>query len=289
MELSNYGRSIHQAYPNLSIHHIQLYNHDGQFNDLILVNDELIFRFPRYPDYIPALTTEHCILQTIHGRLPLPTPNPLYANLQPAEPGHTFIGYPLLPGQPLWRETMAAVQDEATIQRFAAQLANFLHQLHTLPTADLHLPIQDGRDQWAQLYTDFRHHLFPRMRPDAQTAMHHHFEAYLDNPHLHNYIPALRHGDFGGSNILHDPAQGVITGILDFGFAGLGDPAIDIAAISSYGQPFLTHFIPAYPGLDEIILARAHFYKGTYALQEALHGLLHNDPEAYQSGIATYL
>lgn len=289
MDLPFYLHSIEQVYPSLKINDAQIFEHDGQFNDLLVVNESLIFRFPRYPEYIPALVTEVRILQTVHGRLPLPTPNPLYFNLEPAEAGRVFMGYPMLPGKPLWRETMATIGDEAIIKRLAGQLADFLYQLHAIPVDHLGLPVQDGRDEWAQMYRDFRQYLFAFMRPDAQEWIRHHFESYLDTPALHVYTPTLRHGDCGSSNILHDPEQGIVTGILDFGFAGLGDPAIDVAAVSTYGQPFLTHFIRAYPDLDETMLARARFYKGTYALQEALHGHLHNDQVAFESGIANYV
>jgi len=37
----------------------------------------------------------------------------------------------------------------------------------------------------------------------------------------------LRYGDFGTGNILYDPQTLTISGIIDFGFAGLGDGALD--------------------------------------------------------------
>ncbi|MCP4426075.1 MAG: phosphotransferase [Chloroflexi bacterium] len=35
------------------------------------------------------------------------------------------------------------------------------------------------------------------------------------------YKPSLRHGDFGTGNILYNPQRQAISGIIDFGFAGL--------------------------------------------------------------------
>ena len=126
------------------------------------------------------------------------------------------------------------------------------------------------------------------MRPDARAWVRHHFEAFLNAPCLHAFRPALRHGDFGPSNILYDPGAQMITGIIDFGFAGLGDPAADIAAVSCYGAPFFERLYSAYPG-TESMLERARFYQGTFALQEALHGFLDDDKEAFESGIAGYV
>jgi aminoglycoside 2''-phosphotransferase len=68
----------------------------------------------------------------------------------------------------------------------------------------------------------------------------------------------------------------------------LGDPALDLAAVSGYGSPFFNQVCVAY-GIDQAMLERARFYRGTYALQEALHGIKHNDHAAFQSGIAKYV
>jgi aminoglycoside 2''-phosphotransferase len=37
------------------------------------------------------------------------------------------------------------------------------------------------------------------------------------------------------------------------------------------------------------LLERAHFYRGSFALQEALHGFLNNDKEAFTSGMEEYI
>jgi aminoglycoside phosphotransferase (APT) family kinase protein len=60
----------------------------------------------------------------------------------------------------------------------------------------------------------------------------------VPNPALQNFPIALRHGDFGTGNVLYDPHSLDLTGVIDFGFSGLGNPAIDIAALSTLGDTF---------------------------------------------------
>ena len=36
--------------------------------------------------------------------------------------GKVFVGYRVIPGAPLWRETLATITDEPTLQRLADQL-----------------------------------------------------------------------------------------------------------------------------------------------------------------------
>jgi aminoglycoside 2''-phosphotransferase len=140
----------------------------------------------------------------------------------------------------------------------------------------------------AELYADIRKHLFRFMRSDAREWVRDHFETYVSRPQLHSYPLVLHHGDFGGSNILHNRETLTVAGIVDFGFAAVGDPAHDIAAVSTYGASFMERFRTAYPGIDAL-LERAAFYRGTFALQEALHGLKNGDEGAFRAGMAQYV
>jgi aminoglycoside 2''-phosphotransferase len=180
--------------------------------------------------------------------------------------------------------------DEATLEGFARQLAGFLHALHRLDPAalELVLPPEDALAAQKQLYAEIRTHLFSLMRPAARASVTEHFENYFAAPELHQYPLSLHHGDFGGSNILYEPARMEISGIIDFGFAGLGDPAFDLASVSTYGEAFFARICRYYPA-DESMLARARFYRGTFALQEALHGFKNHDQEAFESGLESYI
>ncbi len=287
--VQQYLQVIHGSYPELAIEDVRL-NREGQFSDILIADGEIVFRFPKYADGVKGLASEVRILRRIQGRVTLPIPNPIYVSRGTQGVGRAFMGYRLIPGEPLWRETLDAIGDEEVHRRLATQLAAFLRELHSIPVEDsgAGLPVRDGREEYAGLYAEIRDRLFPFMRPDARDGVRLHFEAYLDNPRLHAYKPSLRHGDFGPSNILYDPRSGAISGVIDFGFAALGDPAQDIAAASCYGEAFLQRFFPAYPEA-EAMLERARFYKGTYALEEALHGVRSGDRGAFERGLTEYV
>jgi aminoglycoside 2''-phosphotransferase len=143
---------------------------------------------------------------------------------------------------------------------------------------------------WREMYERFRSKLFPFMRPDACAWVTKQFEDFLSDELNCSYVPSLIHGDFGPSNILYNAQTGDISGILDFGSAGWGDPALDFAALSgpvSYPESFLERFSSLYPGIDAL-LSRSRFYTGTFALQEALYGIEDNDQKAFERGIMAY-
>ncbi len=75
--------------------------------------------------------------------------------------------------------------------------------------------------------------------------------------------------------------------MIDFGFAGLGDPASDLASISCSGEAFLRRILKTYPAVEGI-LERARFYRSTFALFEAFYGLRDGDWESFENGIAAF-
>lgn len=285
-KLTLYQRRIREVYPDLPIGRSRLEG-DGQNNDIVIVDERLIFRFPRYDDGITRLVREVTILNHVRRYVTLPVPDPIYSSYDDKVVGRAFIGYPMIPGEPLRRELLAAIHDEDTLQTLATQLATFLKHAHSAPLDEL-LPGAAACQplaRWESLYERIRLKLFPYMRPDARSWAVRHFEGFLSDRRNQDIAPTLVHGDFGASNILYDATKRTITGVIDFSSAGIDDPAVDFAAASTIGADFLQRFYATYPEIQGM-LARAEFYKGTFALQEALFGLENGDEEAFRAGIA---
>lgn len=286
-----YLQAICSTYPDLPIESTH-FNQGGQFNDVLIVNNAIIFRFPKAQREADKQNIETALLQELQERITLPVPNPTFHGESTAPIGQSFMGYHLLPGEPFWPSILSAVQDEALLQRLADQLATFLREMHAIHQGDLKvsLPKFQGIEEWRGLYQRFHEKLFPFMRSDARQWCTTHFETFFSDKRNSHYTPVLIHGDFGPSNILYDPAVQAISGIIDFASTGWGDPAQDFAAILcsvSYGEDFLARFAHIYPGIDAV-LWRARFYAGTFALQEALYGIEDGDNESFERGIEEY-
>ncbi len=283
---------IQARYPDLHIEKTEL-NDLGQYSAVVIVNDALIFRFPRYAQYLDALPNEAAILESLQGRLPLPIPNPIYKAFEPLAVGKAFIGYELILGDPLWRETVQSITDERVLDRIAGQIGTFLKALHQVPASaiDAELQFVDTVEQYRDMFQRIRAKLYQHMRPDACEQVTAHFADYLSQTGKYAFTPALRHGDFGTINLLYDPQAQKMTGVLDFGGAGLGDPAVDCAGIYStagYGEAFLRRCEATYPEIADM-MERVRFHFGTFALEEALFGVEHDDREAFEAGMAEYV
>ena len=283
--------AIHHVYPDLVIQSAE-YRVGGQYNDILIVNDSLIFRFPRYEEAFQALADETAILKTLQGKLPLATPNPIYAHLDTPDFHEAFVGYPMIAGEAVNIYQLESRFDAATCQHLADQLADFLKSLHSFSPASLglNLSIHDDRADWSDLYVRIQTHLFPLMSAAGRETVINHFELYLADESHFEYPHVLRHGDFGTGNILLDEAAKRFTGVIDFGSAALGDAATDIAALYGWrgrGEPFARRLFRRYPELD-VMLPRAQFYAGTFLLQEALFGAENNEPDLVDSGLESY-
>jgi aminoglycoside 2''-phosphotransferase len=285
---SLYLQRIRQRYPDLPVEKIEYLEDAGQFNDVLVLNDEIIFRFPRTQRVAEGLLVEKAILSRIQMAVPLPVPRPAFSSAGEHAVGQVFVGYYRIPGEPLLVETVAAAPLRQR-RRLTQQLGGFLKALHDFPPEyiGIDLPEYDSLAYWAQMYAEIQERLFPLMRPDARGQVTLLFEKALSQPDRLAFEPRLRHGDLGPGNILYEPETGKISGIIDFSEAGLGDPAVDLAALSLYGAEFLEDLFAIYPELIGMA-ERARFYRSTFALQEALAGARDSDPLALERGLNSY-
>src|SRR5512138_1337800 len=127
-----YVEVISAACPGIQIRSARMQTHDGENNDILVVNEELIFRFPRQQDILPAFQRERVLLLKLGKHLPLPIPQPIYDSGAEDQFGKVFMGYPLLPGRPLTEAALGGQGNDAVLQTIARQLADFLTALHGL-------------------------------------------------------------------------------------------------------------------------------------------------------------
>jgi aminoglycoside 2''-phosphotransferase len=276
MDLSLYVERIRECFPTLTISAVR-FNPDGLTNHVFIVNDELVFRFPKNEQAKQALDREAQVLDLVRRHVSLPVP---YFERQEED----FVMYRFLPGQPLYRHDLLR-QDNNTQDQIAEQLATFLQQLHTIPQHQLQAagltlaPAENRTAYWRQRLQEFEQELHPFLWADQKAWIHQLFTPLLEGTlDMMAFLPALVHDDLASYHILYDPTTCQLSGVIDFGVAGLGDPADDFALIiNTCGESFLRRMARFYP---EILpaLDRARFKAGALELEWALNGVRANDP-----------
>ncbi len=266
-----YLQRIRALAPGLDLDQVTV-NNEGLVNDVVIVNHEWVFRFPKADWAKAALKQETAILDVVRRYVDMPAPHFDYRD--------DTVMYRLLPGEPLHRNDILSL-DETAKDAIADQLATFLRQLHAIPLDELQqrdiqpAESQRGYDDWMRLYDDVQRELYPLMMKHTREWVRRHFEA-VERDNL-AYHPALIHGDLAQYHILYDPAARKINGIIDFGVGGLGDPAVDYSNILNiYGETVLRRMAKYDPGVQPA-LNRARFMAGTMELQWLLGGVRSKD------------
>lgn len=274
-----YRRQIETAVPNLTIESWQS-NSEGLVNDVIIVNGSHIFRFPKYDWAVDHLRHEAKCLELARPFLDMPLPQ--WTIYEGEITGAPFVGYARIPGTALARHTLLRLP-HADQQALAEQIGVMLRQMHAIPVekakaAGIGRSVTTrGRDDWLRLYADVQEKLFPHLMAFAREWVDEQFVPVVANPDFMAYTPVFMNGDLGGYHLLYNSRTRRLNGVIDFGAAGLGDPAADFACLlDQFGESFVRRMTAVYPGIDALI-DRARFWAGTLQLQWALGGL--RDPD----------
>ncbi len=215
---------IRECFPDLAISHVEI-NSEGLVHDVVIINQERVFRFPKSEGGRKSLVKEAKVLDLAREYVELRIP--LYDHRE-----DDFATYRLIPGVPLDRNDIL-IQGEQVQDRLAEQLATFLRQLHAVPMHEPErhsIPQSDAvrsHGDWIRMFEDVQRELFPLMMAHMKDWVMRLFEPVLNDSTWMCYQPALINGDIGPYHILYNRAPPTINGVIDFGAAGLGDPATD--------------------------------------------------------------
>lgn len=260
---------IRQILPDLTITKFELHR-EGLVNDILIVNDEWVIRFTKTEWGQELMDLEARLLRFLAPRLTLSIPSPMKRD-------DSVLVYPHLHGQTFAREIWAEADRERQ-QAIADQLGQFLSELHEAPVNDLdwempHTLAPVTRESWLDIHERFNEQVLPLLLPHQIDWVETLFETALGKPDFFEYDPVLIHGDLAPYHILFSKAEMQLTGVIDFGVAGMGDPATDFGnLISSYGETLVSKLERSYPGLD-VLLPRARFYAHAIELQWVLLGI----------------
>ena len=168
--------------------------------------------------------------------------------------------------------------------RSPARIGAFLGALHAFPlartaaaVAPLPLPREGAgaRRHYADFYADVRARVFPLLDAPARARAAALWEPFLADDATFAFRPALIHADSAGEHILCDAATGALSGIIDWGDARAGDPALDFTGLLRDADPaFAEAALAAYPGpVDPAFRRRMDFYARLIPYHEVRFGL----------------
>jgi aminoglycoside 2''-phosphotransferase len=212
---------------------------EGWDNEVFVVDEDWIFRFPKRANAIWLMEREIAIMPVIERSIGVPVPR--FEMLGHAGEGfaYPFVGYRRIKGLPADR-----VEQGTSLDGLAADVGRALTNLHSIDPA--HMPpkptepweLEDLRSQLAEEGA--------RVAPFVPEPVARKVEPYLrgevEPPPDFEGAGRFLHADINPDHVIVDPKSGQLAGIIDFGDAEVSDPVGDfVGLVSIGGMAFARH------------------------------------------------
>ena len=214
-----------------------------------------MFRFPRRAGVEEALELEIVLLPTLVAALPVDVPSFEYVSRSPL-----FVGYRVIRGEPLVDEDPNGVRA-------------FLDSLHALDPSGLPVDSHDWVDAYRNQCAEFASLVLPLLDRDERRRAQ---QLFAEVETLVGFEPALLHADLGPDHLR--VRNGRLAGVIDWGDARVGDPALDYAWLLN--GPFGDWAV------DPDLRRRARLYHRLGPWYEAHYGLFTDQPAHVELGLA---
>ncbi|MBD0329510.1 MAG: phosphotransferase [Thermoleophilia bacterium] len=264
---------VEELFPQLQPRHVRAIE-DGWDSLVLDLDGDWIVRIPRRAQVRETLVTEIRLLPELGPTLPVPTPR-----FEQICGDDRAVAYRKVLGDPV--DVSRTVLGE--------QLGRVLAALHAFPVERaraLGVPSHDRT--WRERYEAFVTEVLARAgpllggdRPRAEATV----AEYFGDDANFGFTPRLLHADIGPEHVLS--AGDRLTGVIDWGDARIGDPALDLAwALHGTPVPFGEAVLAAYASDDSLLVDRARFFHRLGPWYELHYGLFFDRPEFVQSGLA---
>lgn len=280
-----YRAALRALFPALGADQVAFLD-EGWGSRVFLVDDAWIFRFPKHEGAARKVAAEAAVLRWLAPRLPVAVPEVRWLHPGGGAWPDPFLGYPCIPGVPLPAPGTDSQAD---------QLGAALGVLHSLDPGEVppegltcpDLATHRARHRWLRGRAV---EAAPRYLSDELVAASDSWwERLFASLEADGVTGSLLHFDLWPSHVLADPDADQVTGILDWEDLGVGDPAVDLAALwLSHPEAFVARVAEAagYPwtaGFRE----RVEFLADLCAWFELVHGDEIGDQGLAAKGAAT--
>jgi len=277
---------IEQNFPEISITDIK-FNDEGWDNQIFVINNELIFRFPRYREASQRLEREIELLNHLQKEIITSIPNYIYKG-KLNEKNIIFGGYKIIRGKNLTPTIFNQIHSKDIKKNLASQIAEFLSSLHQFPLKrafKLNVPRQNKKEGILSLYKEIKQVVFPFISAREQNWANNQFDTFLNEQQVFEYDPVLIHGDFSSDHILYEEELQKI-GVIDFSDVSVSDPARDFVCLLDFEKEFEQLVINNYyKEVDPLFLKRRMFYFKLVPFYEIIGGIYLKNQKFIEVGL----
>lgn len=240
-------------------------------NDVFIINDKIVFRFPRAEQAIDHLKYEIEFLNFLKDKVKINIPYYSYISKN-----GDFAGYNIVVGSIL-TPAMFKHLNKKNREQAVSQLIEFINDFHRIRLNDFTKYKPGKKEDFIEIEKkiedELESKLFPRLsKKDIETITNFYKESkkYLLN------IPnsCATHGDLYAYNVIWDKDKSEI-GVIDFSNYLIADPARDFEVFYDFGSEYAETAYEKYEGpKDNKFLQRAQIYYKVHGIYTLLSSLL---------------
>jgi aminoglycoside 2''-phosphotransferase len=240
-------------------------------NDVFIINDKIVFRFPRTEKVRRDLKYELKFLNYVKDSFKVSIPR--YSYISESD---NFAGYKIISGKTLTAAVFKNLS-KANKEKAIDQLIEFVNKFHKMSLAAFEkfepAKRKDFIEDERRIEIELEEKLFPKLPKQEVTVIQNFYKEskeYLQN--VHNICAT--HGDLYAYNILWNKDKSQI-GVIDFSNILAGDPAKDFEVFYDYGKPYAEIAYEKYKGpKDSEFLKRGEIYYKVHSIYTLLSSLL---------------
>ncbi len=272
--------NIQKNFPQLEVKSINFIG-EGMDSQAFLVNNDLIFRFPKHTEVVSQLKAEICLLPKLRPQVQFEIPNFEYVGQQ-QENGFPFVGYRKIQSVGLEKELLVKL-DPGLQGKLIKEMADFIQQVHSFPVdtaKDCGVKVIDFKKNYTSDLEDMRKDAYYLLDQEVINFVEELHQGYLFDEKNFDYTPVLLHADFSPDHIIYDEEKKVIAGIIDFGDIEIGDPDYDLMYLyEDYGgEDFIRELLKYYPHDNtERLMRKLDFFSRCNTIHDVLIGLHRKD------------
>ena len=287
MDSRSARKLIEECFPQLQIRHSRQIL-TGWENLVLEVNREYVFRFPKYRDTEKRLRNEIAFLPTLRRHLSTQVPDYEFIWKGGRKYSRWFGGYRKISGV-----TVQSLPFRKEWTRpLAAQITSFLKELHRIRFRDVRFRniLRYSPEEWygsiRLQYRKVRRIVYPLLDTRLRERSEEFWQKLLSEFRDSSFEPTLIHGDLGTENILSEPASVRLTGILDWGYMQIGDPALEFAHLFMHKSELGEEVLKQYRMRGSNFNKRVQWYVDSEPFYDVMWGIDHHWDKAKRLGLS---
>ncbi len=286
MDSRSARKLIEECFPELRIRHSRQIL-TGWENLVLEVNREYIFRFPKYRETEKRLRNEIAFLPILRRHLSTQVPDYEFVWKGGGKYPRWFGGYHKISGVTVQSRPF---RKEWT-RPLASQVASFLKKLHKVKLEGNRfrdLPSYSP-EEWVRSiglqHRRVQRIVYPLLDSKLLARSEEFWQNLLSQFRDANFRPTFIHGDLGTENILFDPASVRLTGILDWGYMQISDPALEFAHLFMHNAELGEEVLKHYGIRGSNFKNRVQWYVDSEPFYDIMWGIDHHWDKAKRLGL----